>query len=96
MATMSGYRYAAPLSLRPNRDGTKYGVPGIAFPIYRVTDDNPVLDEQRGWTRQECLDRLDPLRTAEKELAGVPEREIVRAEINRLENLLGRPLTQWV
>jgi hypothetical protein len=70
MTTMSGYRYAAPLSLRPNRDGTKYGVPGIAFPICRVTIDNPVLDEQRGWTRQECLDRLDSLRITEKELAG--------------------------
>lgn len=92
----TGYRYAAPMSLRPVRDGTKYGGPGLTCgPEYRITADNPVLDEQRGWTREECEDRLGPLRTAEAGLQGVPEQQVVREEINRLERLLGREETTW-
>lgn len=86
-----GVRYGLPFSARP---GTKYGLP-LAAPIYKVTLENPIIEQNRQWTRAECIDRLDILKKVEKQLEKVNEKEILREEINNLERLLNFPETSW-
>jgi hypothetical protein len=71
-------------------DGYKYGAPGIAAPVYRVTEENPIVDEKRQWTLLEVLDRLEALKEV---LPGVPagyEQEVVQGTIQEMEDLLAQ------
>jgi len=71
-------------------DGYKYGAPGLAAPIYRVTEDNPIVDTVKGVTLIEVTDRLDQLRTTLEAVSVGYEQEVVQGEIQRLEGLLAQ------
>jgi hypothetical protein len=71
-------------------DGVKYMGPGLAAPLYRVTAENPIVDEARRWTRDEVSDRLDALKTVLGSITADYERVVVTEEIQRLEALLAQ------